>query len=110
MAGKLRVHDGFRLVIDRFEYTNICFWYIPHKFRDVEEENEEWWDNIYETVLKIKEKMVTQGTLMIGYAPLPNKNIGNFFRMVVTAHSRPTRDSMDFILKEIERLGEEDFE
>lgn len=108
LAGRIRVHDGFRLVIDRFQYTNICFWYIPMKFRNAEEENDEWWDNIYETVLKVKEKMHTQGTLMIGYAPLPNKGIGNFFRMVVTTHCRPTRESMDFILKEIERLGEDE--
>lgn len=107
LAGKIRVNDGFRLVLDRVEYTNVCFWYIPRKFRGAEE-NEEFWDNIYETVLVIKEKMVRAGTLMIGYAPLPNRNIGNFFRMVVTCHSRPTKDSMDFVLKEIERLGEEE--
>lgn len=108
LAGKMRVHDGFRLVLDTFQYTNVCFWYIPKKFRNADVENEEWWDNIYNTVLRIKEKMVTNGTLMIGYAPLPNKGIGNFFRMVVTCHSRPTRESMDFVMTEIEQLGEDD--
>lgn len=107
LAGKIRITDGFRLVLDQFEYTNICFFYIPRKFRGIPED-EEFWDNIYETTCIIKEKMVKAGTLMIGYSPLKNKGIGNFFRMVVTCHSRPTRDSMDFILKEIERLGEEE--
>lgn len=107
LAGKMRVNDGFRLVLDRVEYTNVCFWYIPRKFRGMEE-NEEFWDNIYQTVLRIKEKMVKAGTLMIGYAPLQSKGLGNFFRMVVTSHSRPTKASMDFVMKEIERLGEEE--
>lgn len=107
LAGKIRLNDGFRLVLDRVEYTNVCFWYIPRKFRN-QEETEEWWDNIYETVLVVKERMTKQGTIMIGYAPLPGKNIGNFFRMVVTCHSQPTKESMDFILTEIERLAEEE--
>lgn len=33
----LKARDGFRLVIDNFEYTNICFWYIPKKMRGVME-------------------------------------------------------------------------
>lgn len=42
----ISIRNGFRLVIDKFEFTNICFWYIPKKMRDMEE-NEEWWNIIY---------------------------------------------------------------
>lgn len=38
--------NGFRLVMDKFQFTNICFWYIPKKMRDMEE-NQEWWNVIY---------------------------------------------------------------
>lgn len=44
--------DGFRLVIDKFEFTNICFWYIPKNMRDMEE-NEEWWNIIYKVRISI---------------------------------------------------------
>lgn len=39
--------SGFRLVIPEFQYTNICFWYVPSKLR-YRVENEEWWENIFE--------------------------------------------------------------
>lgn len=44
--------DGFRLLIDKFEFTNICFWYIPKNMRDLDE-NEEWWNTIYKVVYPI---------------------------------------------------------
>lgn len=53
-----------------------------------------------------KEKMIKSGTMMVGYSPLNNKGHGNFFRMVVMAHPRPTAASMDFVINEIEKLGE----
>lgn len=51
--------------------------------------------------------MIKSGTMMVGYSPLNNKGHGNFFRMVVMAQPRPTSISMDFVIKEIEKLGEE---
>lgn len=50
--------------------------------------------------------MVKQGTMLLGYVPIPRKNIGNFFRMVVTCHPRPSFDTMRFVIDEIERVGE----
>lgn len=44
---KLQQRKGFRLVLDQYQYTNICFWYIPKKMRDLEE-NEEWNKKLYE--------------------------------------------------------------
>lgn len=55
----------------------------------------------------VKEKMIKSGTMMVGYSPLNNKGHGNFFRMVVMAHPRPTPASMDFVIDEIEKLAEE---
>lgn len=55
---------------------------------------------------KIKEQMAHSGTLMIGYSPLKAKNLGNFFRMVFTCFPILKSKELDFILDEIERLGE----
>ena len=53
----------------------------------------------------IKERMIKEGSLMIGYQPLKHKNLGNFFRMVVHCLPPPTNKEMDFVLDEIERIG-----
>lgn len=51
--------------------------------------------------------MIYTGTLMIGYSPLLYRNIGNFLRMVLTCFPVLEETELDFILDEIERLGEE---
>ncbi|KAL9908822.1 cysteine sulfinic acid decarboxylase [Glossina fuscipes fuscipes] len=105
---KLRQREsrGFRLVIDEFQYTNICFWYIPEHLRNLEE-TEEWKQKLYEVAPKVKELMIREGTLMLGYCPLQYRNIGNFFRMVFTCFPVITDSELDFILNEIERLAEQ---
>ena len=50
----------------------------------------------------VKERMVMQGTMLVGYQPLGDKV--NFFRMVVT-NLEVTPAQMDFVIDEISRLG-----
>ena len=54
---------------------------------------------------RIKEKMILEGTLMIGYQPVPYKNLKNFFRMVIHGVPRPSKANMQFVVDEIERIG-----
>lgn len=82
LVQQLKVRSGFKLVQENPQYTNVCFWYIP-KFMQVKEQTDDWWKSIYKLTTFIKEQMVKKGDLMITYAPMPHKNIGNFFRMVV---------------------------
>lgn len=35
--------EGFKLVTDRIQCPNVCFWYIP-KFMRGKDEDEKWWD------------------------------------------------------------------
>lgn len=63
-------------------------------------------DFYFQVTAIIKERLVKQGSVLIGYVPRPHKKIGNFFRMVVTCHPRPTHSSMKFVIDEIERVGE----
>lgn len=53
----------------------------------------------------MKERLVIDGTVMIGYTPLTFKKLGNFFRMVVSCVPSPTNVDMDYVVKEIERVG-----
>lgn len=52
----------------------------------------------------IKERMMKQGTMMLGYQPLGNRV--NFFRVVVLSPLVCQKD-MDWFLDEIERLGKD---
>lgn len=96
---------GFRLVQKRIEYTNVCFWYIPKRMRG-REETKAWWNELYTMVTTIKEKMYSDGTILIGSTPLPSKNIGNFFRISFSCFPVPTETSIDFLLDEIQRIAE----
>jgi len=53
---------------------------------------------------KIKAMMMEKGSTMVGYQPLDEKP--NFFRMIISNPAASYHD-IDFLLKEIERLGEE---
>ncbi|XP_053671217.1 cysteine sulfinic acid decarboxylase [Anopheles nili] len=106
---QLSTRSGFRLVLEEYQYTNISFWYVPTWMRvDArEQETVEWWQRLYRVTADIKELLVKRGTVLVCYVPLLHKGIGNFFRMVVTCHPRPTHASMQFIVDEIERVGEQ---
>lgn len=52
----------------------------------------------------LKERMVKKGSMMIGYQPHGTR--ANFFRMVVANPSLSQAD-MDFLLGELERLGQD---
>jgi len=98
--------EGFRLVpgYEDRQCTNVGFWYVPPSLRN-QKENDEWWTKLEAVAPKIKETMIKEGTLMIGYQPLPYKNIKNFFRMVIHGVPRPSKENMDFVINEIERIG-----
>lgn len=83
--------------------TNICFWYIPPRLRN-QTEDDDWWKEVSEVAPKIKERMTMQGTMMIGFTPLPSKNFVNFFRLVLS-NSMLVKADMDFVVAEIQRLG-----
>ncbi|XP_023287909.1 acidic amino acid decarboxylase GADL1 [Orussus abietinus] len=101
---KIKNREGFRLVLDKFQCCNVCFWYIPPSLRK-QKETEEWWKKLYTIAPIIKERMIKNGSLMIGYTPLAHKNLGNFFRLVVSCLPLATIESMDYVVKEVEKYG-----
>jgi len=102
----VRNHPGFRLVPEYStrQCTNLGFWYIPERLRG-KTEDEAWWKEIGSIAPKVKEQMILEGTLMIGYQPLPYKGLANFFRMVLHAVPKPSKKDMEHIVNEIHRIG-----
>lgn len=103
---QLNSHPNFRLVQPKFQYTNVCFWYIPSFLEQPPGETPEWWQKVYQVTVDIKKKMVLEGSAMISYCPLKHKGIGNFFRMVFTSYPRRSRKDVDDLLELIEKTGE----
>lgn len=95
---------GFRQVLATPQCTNVCFWYIPPSLRQ-EEESPEWWNKLAKVAPRLKERLVRDGSFMVGYQPLPDKGLVNFFRMVTKCNPKPTPEHMDHLLDEMERLG-----
>lgn len=105
LTQQISKRQGFRLVNKNPQFTNVCFWYIPKSMR-MKTENTNWWDDLSKIVPIIKRNMVIEGLIMVGYAPLPTKHIGNFFRMTLTCFPPTTEVNLDHLLDEIERIGE----
>ncbi|XP_011497415.1 PREDICTED: cysteine sulfinic acid decarboxylase-like [Ceratosolen solmsi marchali] len=97
---------GFRMVLPKYQGSNICFWYIPPKMRG-KLENEEWHKKLHKIAPDIKERMIMKGTLMIGYTPMVHKGYENFFRMVVNCQPPPTHENMNYVIEQIEHFGED---
>lgn len=60
--------------------------------------------NLFKVAPKIKAFMMESGTTMVGYQPQGDK--ANFFRMVIS-NPAATKSDIDFLVDEIERLGQE---
>ena len=51
--------------------------------------------------------MVEKGSLMIGYQPLACRKLVNFFRAVIPCQPPLTKSDVEFIIKEIDTLGQD---
>ncbi|XP_055508176.1 glutamate decarboxylase 2 isoform X1 [Leucoraja erinacea] len=104
LYNKIRNRDGFELVLDgKPQHTNVCFWYLPHSIRHLPD-NEERRSLLTKVAPQIKTRMMKFGTTMVSYQPQGNKV--NFFRMVIS-NPAATQDDIDFLVEEIERLGQD---
>jgi len=99
-----RKRPGFELVRENLPCTNVCFWYIPPCIRDAPRD-EDWFKSLNKVCPIIKESLVLEGTLMLGYQPSHSKNLVNFFRMVNCCYPVPSPAHMNYVIDEIERRG-----
>lgn len=104
LAEQIRAREGFQLVVDPHSCTNVCFTYVPPSMRG-QEQSDHWRAKLATVPPQIKEAMTRDGTLMIGYQPLPHKGHLNFFRMVIHGIPEPTNEDMLQVINEIERCG-----
>ncbi|XP_027447486.1 cysteine sulfinic acid decarboxylase isoform X2 [Zalophus californianus] len=102
LVEELKKREGFELVMEP-EFVNVCFWFVPPSLRG-KQESPDYSERLAKVAPVLKERMVKEGSMMIGYQPHGTR--GNFFRMVV-ANPALTQADMDFLLNELERLGQD---
>ncbi|XP_077870441.1 glutamate decarboxylase 1 isoform X2 [Saccoglossus kowalevskii] len=100
---KIRDREGFEMVLEEPEFTNICFWYVPPRMRLMKDAAEKK-QRLNQVAPIIKARMMECGSTMVGYQPLDDKV--NFFRLVVS-NAAVRRSDLDFLIQEIERLGKD---
>uniref|UniRef100_UPI00398E89D4 cysteine sulfinic acid decarboxylase isoform X3 n=1 Tax=Pristiophorus japonicus TaxID=55135 RepID=UPI00398E89D4 len=100
LVNEMKQREGFQLLMEP-QYVNVCFWYIPTSLRG-KEETPDFWKSLGKVAPFIKERMMKQGSLMVGYQQ--HGTHVNFFRQVLI-NPQVNRDDMDFFLDEMERLG-----
>nr|XP_033505386.1 glutamate decarboxylase 1-like [Epinephelus lanceolatus] len=104
LYNKIKNREGYQMVFDgEPQHTNVCFWYIPPSLRGMPD-GEERREKLHRVAPKIKAMMMESGTTMVGYQP-QGKHV-NFFRMVVS-NLAATQSDIDFLIDEIERLGQD---
>ncbi|XP_026962212.1 cysteine sulfinic acid decarboxylase isoform X2 [Sagmatias obliquidens] len=102
LVEELKKRETFELVMEP-EFVNVCFWFVPPSLRE-KKGSPDYGERLATVAPILKERMVRKGSMMIGYQPHGTR--GNFFRMVV-ANPALTRADMDFLLNELERLGQD---
>ncbi|TMS06396.1 Glutamate decarboxylase 1 [Larimichthys crocea] len=102
LYNKIKNREGYEMVFNgEPQHTNVCFWYFPPSLRGLPD-GEERRERLHKVAPKIKALMMESGTTMVGYQPQGDKV--NFFRMVIS-NPAATRSDIDFLIEEIERLG-----
>lgn len=99
----IRNREGFELVIDKPECTNIMFWYVPICLRGRENEPD-YKERLHKVAPKIKELMIKEGSMMVTYQP--QADLVNFFRIVFQNSALDHKD-MVYFANEFERLGKD---
>lgn len=100
-ADTIRERDGFKMVLDKPECTNVCFWYIPQSLREAQDDGD-FKERLHGVAPKVKERMMREGSMMVTYQA--QKGHPNFFR-IVFQNSGLTKSDMTHLIEEFERLG-----
>jgi len=98
--------DSTYLVFDTV-YLNVCWYWIPpsqralYKEKGIDAMDKEELANCVETIYQRAQK---KGTMLVNFAPLPG--YPKFWRLTINS-PKLTHEDMDFILNEIEELGQD---
>lgn len=91
------------ILIQEPTMVNCCFWYMSRRLRNMPDSKEKK-EEMGKLCPQIKGKLMTCGTAMLAYQQDDIRP--NYFRNIISSTS-PTEKDIDFLLCEIDRLGED---
>ncbi|BES95160.1 Glutamate decarboxylase [Nesidiocoris tenuis] len=94
--------DKFHLILEP-ECVNVSFWYIPKRLRTMPH-NQNRIAELAKICPILKARMMEAGTMMVGYQPDDKRP--NFFRSIFSS-AAVQKDDVDFMLNEMDRLGQD---
>ncbi|CAF1085326.1 unnamed protein product [Adineta steineri] len=83
-------------------FINVCFWYVPPSLQNIDPTTIEYKQQLDKIAPRIKERMMTNGTMMVGYQRLDD--YPNFFRAIIS-NSATTKEDIVSMIDEIHELG-----
>ncbi|XP_050509319.1 cysteine sulfinic acid decarboxylase [Diabrotica virgifera virgifera] len=98
----IKNREGFELLLDDPECTNVCFWYVPPSLRTLDKTDPSYKEKLHKVAPKIKERMMKEGSMMITYQA--QKEHPNFFRIVFQSSGLEKAD-MCYFIEQIEKMG-----
>jgi len=100
-ADLIRSRPGRFALRSEPQSVNVCFWYIPPSIRDLEP-GQERDQRLHQSTKKIRDVLLREGNVLVNiFSEFPA-----FWRMVVNNSNVEHRD-LEFVLGEIERIGED---
>jgi len=97
-----KMPDKFQLILQDPEFVNVCFWYIPRRLRSMAQGPDRA-QLLGDICHQMKQKMMEEGTLMIGTQA--QQELPTFFRNVMSNPAIKQKD-VDFLIQELDRIGE----
>lgn len=101
-------NDKFVMVRDS-QCSNVCFWYIPPRLRpfDPKTASKDQWTELSKVAPKMKNLMQDKGDAMIGFQPITDKGLVNFFRLVLPSPRHVTELDLREMLARMDAYGQE---
>eukprot|EP01088_Endostelium_zonatum_P005848 TRINITY_DN1781_c0_g1_i2.p1 TRINITY_DN1781_c0_g1~~TRINITY_DN1781_c0_g1_i2.p1 ORF type:complete len:464 (+),score=48.62 TRINITY_DN1781_c0_g1_i2:171-1562(+) len=95
--------ESFELVMDNPESLNVCFFFIPPSVRSLGNDDKQRRKKMSDSTEIIRRRMYLEGRTLSNYASIDGIE-GTFWRMI-TCNLDAEHQDMDFVVSEIERLG-----
>jgi len=103
---EMKKREGFLPVMDHFEGTNVCFWFVPSGYRGILHSSPEYKEKISKLSYTIVRVLQEKGICILSNNQLPAHHNKPVFLVIGLHNSAVTRLDISFVLNHIERVGE----
>jgi glutamate/tyrosine decarboxylase-like PLP-dependent enzyme len=104
MVEQIKKSNGKFVLLTEPASLNVCFWYVPPTARNLPDGPERD-KKLDDGCVVVRRRMQLEGKVLVNYSDLPGEK-SHFYRMI-TCNPGASRADIDFVLSEIDRLGQD---